>query len=212
MINKKHQTSEEIKDLLREVEDDMAWQSIKTFFFDNRTFISIIILMVVFFAVGLSIYKNHQAKQSIIAENAFYELLYSENKNGNGDGLSASAGYNALVAFSEVERHIKNNRISDAQAGLKKILLVAPPPLKNLAILSLGYLNPDSHGQLDESLLALSKNQSSPLSAMAQDSVAFHLLSSDDKKANSMWQTLEKSDIASQSLKQRAKIMQKSKI
>jgi hypothetical protein len=217
MSNKKQQDSEEIKDLLREVEDDMALESLKDWVKRNAGTVVAVVLAVILVVGGGSWYRTSQDGKALKAEETFTDLVYPETnpKKGpiNEAALPSSTGYQTLVSLAEAKRHLDHDRPSETVDVWQKALKTAPLPLRNLLVVALGNAqrSEQTKGVPEESLAALAQSKVSPWRFLAQERFAFERYAAGDlTAAKKSWEALSKAEEATPGVRDRAQTMLKS--
>jgi hypothetical protein len=217
MSNKKQQDPEEIKDLLREVEDDMALESIKAWIKRNAGTVVAVVLAVILVVGGGSWYRTSQDGKALKAEETFTALVYPETNPQKGPindaALPSSAGYQTLVSLAEAKRHLDHDRPLEAADVWQKGLKTAPLPLRNLLVVALGNNQGPEKGKgvPEESLAALAQSKGSPWRFLAEETLAFQRYASGDlTAAKKSWEMLSKAEEATPGVRDRAQTMLKS--
>ena len=217
MSNKKQQDPEEIKDLMREVEDDMAFESLKEGIKRYGPAIAVVVVATLLGIGGSTWYHTMQDQKALQAEDVFTSLVYPDTQTTKGtpreEDLTSSSGYQTLVAFAEGQRHLSHDRLAEAGDTWQKSLKIAPLPLRNLLVVALGSLPKGDAGKdiPQESLQALAQSQTSPWRFLAQEARAFSLYAAGDKVgAKKIWDTLSKVEGLPSGIRERTQIMLKS--
>jgi hypothetical protein len=199
MNTKKQQYPEEIKDLMREVEDDMAFESLKKGIKRYGPAIALVVVATLLGIGGSTWYHKTQDQKALQAEDVFTSLVYPDTQTTKGipreEDLTSSSGYQTLVAFAEGQRHLSHDRLAEAGDTWQKSLRTAPLPLRNLL----------------ESLQALAQSQTSPWRFLAQEARAFSLYAAGDKVgAKKIWDGLSKVEGLPSGVRERTQTMLKS--
>jgi hypothetical protein len=217
MTTKKPQNPEEINDLLREIEDDMALESLKKGIKRYGPAIAVVVVAILLAMGGGSWYHNRQDQNALLAEDVFTSLVYPDTQTTKGttneDDLTFSSGYQTLVAFAEGQRHLSHDRPAEAGDIWQKSLKNAPLPLRNLLVVASGSLPKGDAGKgiPEESLQALAQNQTSSWRFLAQEARAFGLYAAGDKVgAKKIWDELAKTEGLPSGLRDRTQTMLKS--
>jgi hypothetical protein len=214
---KKQQDPEEIKDLMREVEDDMAFESLKKGIKRYGPAIAVVVVAIILGIGGSTWYHKTQDQKALQAEDVFTSLVYPDTQTTKGttneDDLTFSSGYQALVAFAEGQRHLSHDRQAEARDTWQKSLKTAPLPLRNLLVVASGSLPKGDTGKgiPEESLQALAQSQTSSWRFLAQEARAFGLYAAGDKvEAKKIWDTLSKVEGLPAGVRERTQTMLKS--
>jgi hypothetical protein len=214
---KKQQDPEEIKDLMREVEDDMAFESLKKGIKRYGPAIAVVVVAIILGIGGSTWYHKTQDQKALQAEDVFTSLVYPDTQTTKGttneDDLTFSSGYQALVAFAEGQRHLSHDRQAEARDTWQKSLKMAPLPLRNLLVVASGSLPKGDTGKgiPEESLQALAQSQTSSWRFLAQEARAFGLYAAGDKvEAKKIWDTLSKVEGLPAGVRERTQTMLKS--
>jgi|GEM_PF-5257989 len=214
---KKQQDPEEIKDLMREVEDDMAFESLKKGVKRYGPAIAVVVVAALLGIGGSTWYHKTQDQKALQAEDVFTSLVYPDTQTTKGttneDDLTFSSGYQALVAFAEGQRHLSHDRLAEAGDTWQKSLKTAPLPLRNLLVVASGSLPKGDTGKgiPEESLQALAQSQTSSWRFLAQEARAFGLYAAGDKvEAKKIWDTLSKVEGLPAGVRERTQTMLKS--
>ena len=217
MNTKKQQDPEEIKDLMREVEDDMAFESLKKGIKRYGPAIAVLVVAALLGIGGSTWYHKTQDQKALQAEDVFTSLVYPDTQTTKGttneDDLTFSSGYQALVAFAEGQRHLSHDRQAEARDTWQKSLKTAPLPLRNLLVVASGSLPKGDTGKgiPEESLQALAQSQTSSWRFLAQEARAFGLYAAGDKvEAKKIWDTLSKVEGLPAGVRERTQTMLKS--
>jgi len=217
MNTKKQQDPEEIKDLMREVEDDMAFESLKKGIKRYGPTIAVVVVAALLGIGGSTWYHKTQDQKALQAEDVFTSLVYPDTQTTKGttneDDLTFSSGYQALVAFAEGQRHLSHDRQAEARDTWQKSLKTAPLPLRNLLVVASGSLPKGDTGKgiPEESLQALAQSQTSSWRFLAQEARAFGLYAAGDKvEAKKIWDTLSKVEGLPAGVRERTQTMLKS--
>lgn len=217
MSTKKPQNPEEINDLLREVEDDMALESLKKGIKRYGPALAVGVVLILLSIGGGSWYHQRQDQKALLAEDAFTRLVYPEVEASKGDmkegDLTFSLGYQTLVAFSEGQRHLSHDRPTEAGDVWQKSLKNAPLPLRNLLVVASASLSGGDvkKGVVEEPLQALAQSQTSSWRFLAQEARAFRLYAEGNKvEAKKIWDSLSKEEGLSSGLRERTQTMLKS--
>jgi hypothetical protein len=217
MTTKKLQDPEEIKDLMREVQDDMAFESLKKRIKRYGPAVAVFVVAILLAMGGGSWYHNRQDQKALQAEDVFIRLVYPDAEKSKGDvkdgDLAFSSGYQTLVAFAEGQRHLSHDRLAEAGHTWQKSLKTAPLPLRNLLVVASGSLPKGDAGKgiPEESLQALAQSQTSSWRFLAQEARAFGLYAAGDKAgAKKIWDELAKTEGLPSGLRDRTQTMLKS--
>ncbi|MFM7630718.1 MAG: hypothetical protein ACKO43_02775 [Alphaproteobacteria bacterium] len=221
MSTKKQQDPKEIKDLMREVEDDMAFESLKKGLRRYGLVVAVGVVAILLLIGGGSWYRLFQDKKALLAEDVFISLVYPDTEAPKGavkdEDLDFSTGYQTLVAFAEGQRHLSHDRQSEAAEIWQKSLKAAPLPLRNLLVVASGSLAKADAAKgapqepLQEPLKALAENQTSSWRFLAQEARAFGLYAAGDKGgAKALWEALSKAQDLPAGVRDRTEIMLKS--
>lgn len=217
MSTKKQQDPEEIKDLMREIQDDMALESLKKGMRRYGVVLALGVLAILVSVGGTSWYSTLQGQRALQAEQAFTLLVYPQaeasKESPKDDDLDFSVGYQTLVAFAEGQRHLSHDRQAEARETWQASLKNAPLSLRNLLVVASGFLPKSEAGKAipEESLQALAQSQTSPWRFLAQEARAFSLYAAGDKAgAKTLWDALSKSEDLPSGVRDRAQIMLKS--
>lgn len=217
MNTKKQQDPEEIKDLMREVEDDMAFESLKKGIKRYGPAIAVVVVATLLGIGGSTWYHTTQDQKALQAEDVFTSLVYPDAQTTKGtpreEDLTSSSGYQTLVAFAEGQRHLSHDRLAEAGDAWQKSLKTAPLPLRNLLVVASGSLPKGDAGKgiPEESLQALAQSQTSSWRFLAQEARAFSLYAAGDKVgAKKIWDTLSKVEGLPSGVRERTQTMLKS--
>jgi hypothetical protein len=217
MNTKKQQYPEEIKDLMREVEDDMAFESLKKGIKRYGPAIALVVVATLLGIGGSTWYHKTQDQKALQAEDVFTSLVYPDTQTTKGipreEDLTSSSGYQTLVAFAEGQRHLSHDRLAEAGDTWQKSLRTAPLPLRNLLVVASGSLPKGDAAKAipEESLQALAQSQTSPWRFLAQEARAFSLYAAGDKVgAKKIWDGLSKVEGLPSGVRERTQTMLKS--